>query len=151
VLGWLEEEARKGGGALTAAQGTLLVVELDDKGAASSNPVSARGPRGAQVTGAALACATTEGKPRPVCRAAMTSASGDAAELAGVEIDLGGGAPPPARSLALLSGGSGIDAVPAFADAAGQHLFFADDVTVASGGSRGDGAGRIRWMNVAWR
>jgi hypothetical protein len=152
VLGWVEEEARKGGGALTAAQGALLVVELDDKGVASANPVSARGPRGAQVTGAAVACATAEGKQRPLCRAALTSASADAAELAGVEIDFAGGAAPAAaRSLAVLSGGSGIDAVPCFADAAGQQLFFADDVTVASGGSRGDGSGRIRWMNVAWR
>jgi hypothetical protein len=130
-----------------------MVVELDDKGVAASTPVSARGPRGAQVTGAALACVAAEGKPRPLCRAALTSASGDAADLAGVEIDLAGGAAPSAaRSLAVLSGGSGIDAVPAFVDAAGQNLFFADDVTVASGGARADvGSGRIRWMNVAWR
>ncbi|MEJ7732050.1 MAG: hypothetical protein WKG00_22925 [Polyangiaceae bacterium] len=153
VLGWIEEEARKSGTALTAAQGALLVVELDDKGAASTSPVSARGPRGAQITAAALACAAAEGKPRPLCRAALTSASGDAADLSGAEIDLAGGAAPPAaRSLAVLSGGAGIDAVPAFGDGAGQHLFFADDVTVASSGAHADvGSGRIRWMNVAWR
>jgi hypothetical protein len=96
-------------------------------------------PAGVQVEGAssssvALAC-------EKVCRALLTVTEGDVLSLRAVEIAAGGGAGP-VRMLGTLTGNSAQDVSPAFAGPSAGSLFFADDAV--------SGAGRVRWMTVAW-
>jgi hypothetical protein len=156
AVSWIEDGATASASARPAKKGQprvaagggredagAMVAQLDPKGATIGAPVLLRGDRGAPVTSAALACPAPAANARPVCRVAMTSASGESLQLSAMELSFGAASPAPPKTLATLTGGAAQDAAPAFADPTGQQLFFADD---AAGGS-----GRLRWMTIGWR
>ncbi|WP_437957835.1 hypothetical protein WME76_42145 [Sorangium sp. So ce119] len=137
VVGWVDEVAgggtAAGGGA--AAGGQARFVRLDSGGAAQGPPLAVAAPDGAGVSSVALAC-------DKVCRGVLASAPGDSVVLNAFTLAPGEASAPSLKPLAWLTGSASQDVSPVFAGRSGGSLFFADDSV--------SGAGRVRWMTIAW-
>ncbi|WP_438025973.1 hypothetical protein [Sorangium sp. So ce233] len=137
LVGWVDEVAgggaSAGGGA--AAGGHARFVRLDSGGAAQGAPLAVAAPDGAGVSSVALAC-------DKVCRGVLASAPGDSVVLNAFTLAPGEAAAPSLKPLAWLTGSASQDVSPVFAGRSGASLFFADDSV--------SGAGRVRWMTIAW-
>jgi hypothetical protein len=132
VVAWIEEgEAGKGD------EGAgVRIAELDEKGVIIGAPqlVPAIDGQGT-VTSATLGCTAR------ACRGVLTTAVGEALLLGAFEMAVGE-KPGPVKTIAALTGGANQDVSPAFAGSSATSLFFADDAV--------SGAGRVRWMKIAW-
>ncbi|MCK6591169.1 MAG: hypothetical protein L6Q76_26755, partial [Polyangiaceae bacterium] len=115
----------------------VRLAQLDDKGAVRGAPVLVRGEGGASVSSVALLC----GAGRGLCRGVLTSAVGEAQVLGAFEVSPGAPAGP-LKTLAALGGGTTQDVSPSLSGASASSLFFADNAV--------NGAGRVRWMTLAW-
>ncbi|WP_437689129.1 hypothetical protein [Sorangium sp. So ce176] len=137
LVGWVDEVAgggaSAGGGA--AAGGHARFLRLDSGGAAQGAPLAVAAPGGAGVSSVALAC-------DKVCRGVLASAPGDSVVLSAFTLAPGEAAAPSLKPLAWLTGSASQDVSPVFAGRSGTSLFFADDSV--------SGAGRVRWMTIAW-
>lgn len=129
LAAWIEEPA--GDGAATG--GAVRWVLLDERGMLQGAPAPLPVQDAAPVA-VTLACGAD------ACRAVMTVAEGEVLSLRGVEMPLGG-RPGEARTLGVLTGNSAQDVSPVFAGPGA--LFFSDDAL--------SGAGRVRWMTIAWK
>jgi len=126
LAAWIEEPPGE------AAGGGVRVAQVDERGMLQGAPALV------PVSGAAASMALACDK---VCRAVMTVTEGDVVTLRALPI-APGGALGQLRTLGTLTGNSAQDVSPVLAGPAGTTLFFADDAV--------SGAGRVRWMNVAW-
>jgi hypothetical protein len=128
VAAWIEEPSGEAAGG-----GSVRVARLDERGMLQGAPAAVQ-VEGASSSSVALAC-------DKVCRAVLTVTEGDLLSLRGVEIAPGGSVGP-VRMLGTLTGNSAQDVSPAFGGPPATSLFFADDAV--------SGAGRVRWMTLAW-
>lgn len=139
LVSWIEDAfgAGKGDAAASSERGLRLAL-VDAQGAPIGAPQLLRGEQQAPVTSAALVCAAEKGGP---CRGVLTSAVGETLVLGAFTVNPGS---PPGRlqTLATLTGANTEDVSPVFAGSRGNSLFFADDAV--------GGAGRARWMQIAW-
>ncbi|WP_437634533.1 hypothetical protein [Sorangium sp. So ce854] len=139
VVAWVDEAGAAAGGAAAsgggAAGGHARFVRLDGGGAVQGPPLAVAAPDGAPVSSVALAC-------DKVCRGVLASAPGDSVALSAFTLAPGEAAAPAMKLLAWLTGSASQDVSPAFAGRSGASLFFADDAV--------GGAGRVRWMTIAW-
>lgn len=135
MVAWIEESL--GADKQGSGEAGVRLAQLDDKGAVRGAPVLVRGEGGASVSSVALLC----GAGRGLCRGVLTSAVGEAQVLGAFEVSPGAPAGP-LKTLAALGGGTTQDVSPSLSGASASSLFFADNAV--------NGAGRVRWMTLAW-
>lgn len=126
LAAWIEEPPGEASG------GGVRVASVDERGMLRGAPAAV--PLSGAAASISLACDKS-------CRAVMTVSEGDVLSLRAVTLGESA-APGEVRTLGALTGNSAQDVSPALAGPAGAALFFGDDAV--------SGAGRVRWMSVAW-
>jgi hypothetical protein len=137
LLAWIEEAV--GADKAGSGEAGVRVAQLDEKGSVRGAPVLIRGEEGAPVSSAALVCGS--GSARGLCRGVLASAVGETQVLGAFELSPGAPAGP-LKTLAALGGGTTQDVSPSLSGPQATGLFFADNAV--------NGAGRVRWMTLAW-
>jgi hypothetical protein len=118
-----------------AAHTGLRIVQIDEKGGAIGMPVLVRGDKGSPVVSGALGCHSKG------CRGVLAASPNGSMILGAFEFEPGKG-PGTLKTIGTLTGGFVADFFPVFADSSANWLFFGDDAV--------SGAGRVRWMTMAW-